>query len=118
MLLGGRTAEELVFEDPTTGAQNDIDRATTIARQMVTEFGMSDELGPLRLGQAQGEGFLGRAFASTPDYSDDVAAQIDAEVHRLVEHAHAVAREIIETNRAVLDRPAAALAHAGTRAAR
>src|ERR1700738_4872293 len=79
MLLGGRSAEELVFEDPTTGAQNDIDRATTIARQMVTEFGMSDELGPLRLGQAQGEVFLGRDFASTPDYSDDVAAQIDAE---------------------------------------
>jgi cell division protease FtsH len=109
MLLGGRSAEELVFEDPTTGAQNDIDRATTIARQMVTEFGMSDELGPLRLGQAQGEVFLGRDFASTPDYSDDVAAQIDAEVHRLVEHAHAVAREIIETNRAVLDRLAAEL---------
>ncbi|HSO95981.1 MAG TPA: ATP-dependent zinc metalloprotease FtsH [Acidimicrobiia bacterium] len=109
MLLGGRSAEELVFEDPTTGAQNDIDRATTIARQMITEFGMSDELGPLRLGQAQGEVFLGRDFASTPDYSDDVAARIDAEVHRLVEHAHDIAREIIQINRAVLDRLAAEL---------
>jgi len=109
MLLGGRSAEELVFEDPTTGAQNDIDKATTIARQMVTEFGMSDELGPLRLGQPRGEVFLGRDFASTPDYSDDVAARIDAEVHRLVEHAHGVAREIIQTNRAVLDRLAAEL---------
>jgi cell division protease FtsH len=109
MLLGGRSAEELVFEDPTTGAQNDIDRATTIARQMVTEFGMSDELGPLRLGQPQGEVFLGRDFATKPDYSDDIAARIDAEVHRLVEHAHTVAREIIGANRAVLDRLAAEL---------
>jgi cell division protease FtsH len=104
MLMGGRTAEELVFADPTTGAQNDIDRATTIARQMVTEFGMSDELGPLRLGQPQGEVFLGRDFAATPDYSDEVASRIDAEVRRLVEGAHAVARQIIEQNRDVLDR--------------
>ena len=74
MLLGGRTAEELIFADPTTGAQNDIDRATTIARQMVTEFGMSDALGPMRFGQPQGEVFLGRDFTSTPDYSDEVAA--------------------------------------------
>ena len=68
MLLGGRTAEELIFSDPTTGAQNDIDRATTIARQMVTEFGMSEALGPLRFGQPQGEVFLGRDFNTTPDY--------------------------------------------------
>ena len=74
MLLGGRTAEELIFADPTTGAQNDIDRATTIARQMVTEFGMSDALGPMRFGHPQGEVFLGRDFTSTPDYSDEVAA--------------------------------------------
>ena len=64
MLLGGRTAEELIFADPTTGAQNDIDRATTIARQMVTEFGMSDALGPMRFGHPQGEVFLGRDFTS------------------------------------------------------
>ena len=82
MLLGGRTAEELIFADPTTGAQNDIDRATTIARQMVTEFGMSDELGPMRFGHPQGEVFLGRDFTSTPDYSEDVA----------VEHRHRSAR--------------------------
>jgi cell division protease FtsH len=104
MLLGGRTAEELVFADPTTGAQNDIDRATTIARQMVTEFGMSSELGPLRFGNPRGEVFLGRDFSSTPDYSDEVAARIDAEVRALVEGAHRVAREILETNREVLDR--------------
>ena len=75
MLLGGRTAEELIFADPTTGAQNDIDRATTIARQMVTEYGMSDSLGPMRFGHPQGEVFLGRDFTSTPDYSDVVAAK-------------------------------------------
>ena len=109
MLLGGRTAEELIFEDPTTGAQNDIDRATTVARQMVTEFGMSDELGPLRFGQANGEVFLGRDFASTPDYSDEVAAQIDNEVRRLIENAHRMAREILVANRDVLDRIAAEL---------
>jgi cell division protease FtsH len=104
MLLGGRTAEELIFADPTTGAQNDIDRATTIARQMVTEFGMSEELGPLRFGQSHGEVFLGRDFSSRPDYSDEIAARIDGEIRRLVEHAHLVAREILEENRETLDR--------------
>jgi cell division protease FtsH len=109
MLLGGRTAEEIIFADPTTGAQNDIDRATTIARQMVTEFGMSEELGPLRFGQSQGEVFLGRDFSSRPDYSDEIAARIDAEVRRLVEHAHRCAREILEANHETLDRLAAEL---------
>jgi cell division protease FtsH len=104
MLLGGRAAEELIFADPTTGAQNDIDRATTIARQMVTEFGMSDELGPLRLGQPHGEVFLGRDLSNRPDYSEEIAARIDAEVRRLIDGAHLVAREILEGNRAVLDR--------------
>ncbi len=104
MLLGGRSAEELVFADPTTGAQNDIDRATTIARQMVTEFGMSEVLGPLRLGQPHGQVFLGRDFTSTPDYSEEIAARIDAEVRVLIEGAHQVAHEILAANRAVLDR--------------
>jgi len=104
MLLGGRAAEELVFGDPTTGAQNDIDRATTIARQMVTEYGMSEDLGPTRFGHANGEVFLGRDFSSRPDYSDELAARIDAEVRGLVERARGVARTILETNRDVLDR--------------
>jgi cell division protease FtsH len=104
MLLGGRAAEELVFGDPTTGAQNDIDRATTIARQMVTEFGMSEALGPLRLGQPHGEVFLGRDFSSTPDYSEEIAARIDGEVRVLVDGAHRVASQILVDNRAVLDR--------------
>ncbi len=109
MLLGGRTAEELIFADPTTGAQNDIDRATTIARQMVTEFGMSDELGPMRFGHPQGEVFLGRDFTSTPDYSEEVAASIDTEVRRLIDAAHAVALEVLTQNRETLDRLAADL---------
>ncbi|MEX0665068.1 MAG: ATP-dependent zinc metalloprotease FtsH [Acidimicrobiia bacterium] len=109
MLMGGRTAEEMIFADPTTGAQNDIDRATTVARQMVTEFGMSEELGPLRFGQPRGEVFLGRDFTTTPDYSESVAAKIDAEVRRLVDDAHRVAREILEANRPVLESLAAEL---------
>ena len=109
MLLGGRTAEELIFSDPTTGAQNDIERATTIARQMVTQFGMSDVLGPLRFGQPRDEVFLGRDLANTPDYSDDVAASIDREVRVLVDTAHTRAREVLTENRAVLDHLASEL---------
>ena len=75
MLLGGRTAEELIFGDPTTGAQNDIERATQIARAMVTEYGMSDALGPQQLGQKHGEVFLGRDFGHQPNYSDEVAGR-------------------------------------------
>src|SRR6516164_5292310 len=101
MLLGGRTAEELIFAEPTTGAQNDIDRATTIARQMVTEYGMSDALGPMRFGHPQGEVFLGRDFTSTPDYSDDVAATIDGEVRALIDSAHAAAEQVLVGNRDV-----------------
>jgi cell division protease FtsH len=103
MLLGGRTAEELIFAEPTTGAQNDIDRATTIARQMVTEYGMSDVLGPMRFGRPQGEVFLGRDLSSTPDYSEEVAGHIDAEVRALIEFAHGAATEVLSQNREVLD---------------
>jgi cell division protease FtsH len=104
MLLGGRTAEELIFADPTTGAQNDIDRATTIARQMVTEYGMSDSLGPMRFGHPQGEVFLGRDFSSTPDYSEEVAASIDGEVRILIDGAHRAATDVLIDNREILDR--------------
>ena len=100
MLLGGRSAEELIFADPTTGAQNDIDRATTIARQMVTEFGMSDALGPMRFGQPQGEVFLGRDFSSTPDYSEEIAARIDDEVRAAASTAPTTSRAaILDENR-------------------
>src|ERR687895_26513 len=109
MLLGGRTAEELIFTDPTTGAQNDIERATKIARSMVTEYGMSDALGPMQFGQHHAEVFLGRDFATQPDYSDEVAAKIDGEVRRLIDGAHATALDILTTYRSVLDQMAEAL---------
>jgi cell division protease FtsH len=103
MLLGGRTAEELIFEDPTTGAQNDIEKASQIARAMVTEYGMSDLLGPQQLGQKQGEVFLGRDYGHQANYSDQVAANIDAEVRRLIDEAHLEASAILGYHRRVLD---------------
>jgi len=109
MLLGGRTAEELIFEDPTTGAQNDIEKCSQIARAMVTEYGMSDVLGPQQLGQKQGEVFLGRDYGHQANYSDEVAARIDAEVRLLIDEAHEEAQAILTAHRDVLDRLAAEL---------
>jgi cell division protease FtsH len=103
MLMGGRVAEEIIAGDVTTGAGNDIERATKIARQMVTEYGMSDSIGPRTLGQKQGEVFLGRDWGSTPDYSDAVAFEIDHEVRELIDEAHDVALDILTVNRAKLD---------------
>ncbi|HEY7283447.1 MAG TPA: ATP-dependent zinc metalloprotease FtsH [Actinomycetota bacterium] len=104
MLLGGRVAEEVVFGDITTGAQNDLERATQIARQMVTEFGMSDLLGPLTLGQKQHEVFLGRDLSAQPDYSPQVAFEIDSEIRRLIDEAHDEALEILTDHRQHLDK--------------
>jgi cell division protease FtsH len=109
MLLGGRTAEELVFGDPTTGAQNDIERASQIARAMVTEFGMTDAIGPQQLGSRTAEPFMGRDFGSAPNYSDEVAARIDDEVGKLIDGAHDTAAEILTKHRRVLDELADAL---------
>ncbi|MCU1373472.1 MAG: rane protease FtsH catalytic subunit, partial [Actinomycetia bacterium] len=109
MLLGGRTAEELVFGDPTTGAQNDIERATAIARAMVTEFGMTDALGPQQLGNRASEPFLGREMGGQRDYSDEVSAVVDGEVRKLIDNAHDEARQILRQHRKVLDRLADAL---------
>ena len=109
MLLGGRVAEEIIVGDITTGAANDIERATKMARQMVTEYGMSDNIGPLTLGQKQHEVFLGRDFATQPDYSDQVAFEIDNEVRALIDRAHDEALEILQERRAKLDEIAAAL---------
>ncbi len=102
MIMGGRVAEEIVFDEPTTGAQNDIQRATVIAKQMVTQFGMSD-LGPLALGQNESQPFLGRDFGHVQDYSDNVASQIDSEVHRFVDEAYQEAKEILTKYRDKLD---------------
>ncbi|MEN8113824.1 MAG: cell division protein FtsH, partial [Actinomycetota bacterium] len=102
--LGGRTAEEIVFGDPSTGASNDIDKATSLARKMVMEYGMSDRLGPLKYGQPQGEVFLGRDYTKGQDLSNEVAAAIDDEVRKLITQAHEEAMQIIMTHRDALDR--------------
>ncbi len=109
MLLGGRTAEEIIFADPTTGAANDIEKATAIARKMVMEYGMSDQLGPMQYGKPNGEVFLGRDYSRQQDYSDEVAANIDNEVRKLITAAHDEAREIIDRHRDAMERMVAAL---------
>jgi cell division protease FtsH len=109
MLLGGRSAEEIIYADPTTGAGNDIEKATAIARQMVMEYGMSDELGPMQYGRKSGEVFLGRDYSRQPDYSDQVAAFIDAEVRKLITAAHEEARTILEYHRDAMERMVEAL---------
>ncbi len=103
-MLGGRAAEELIFHDPTTGASNDIEKATALARAMVTQYGMTERLGAIRYGQEQGEVFLGRDMGHARDYSEEVAAAIDEEVRSLIETAHQEAYEVLVTNRHVLDR--------------
>jgi cell division protease FtsH len=104
MLLGGRTAEELIFEEITTGASNDIERATQIARSMVTEYGMSDRLGPQQLGEKNTEVFLGRDIGRQANYSDEIAKTIDGEIRMFIDTAHATAMDILVTHRDVLER--------------
>jgi cell division protease FtsH len=101
--MGGRTAEELVFHEPTTGASSDIEQATKIAKAMVTEYGMSARLGAVKYGQDQGDPFLGRSAGRQPDYSLEVAHEIDEEVRKLIETAHTEAYEVLNTYRDVLD---------------
>ena len=103
MTLGGRAAEELVFSEVTTGASNDIEKVTATAKQMVMRFGMSEKLGPRVFGHDHGMPFLGREFSSEPDYSDDVAREIDDEIRRVVEEAHQSARDILDEKREQLD---------------
>jgi len=103
-MLGGRAAEELIFHDPTTGASNDIEKATTLARAMVTQYGMTERLGAIRYGQEQGEVFLGRDMGHARDYSEEVAAAIDEEVRSLIETAHQEAYDLLVMNRDILDR--------------
>jgi cell division protease FtsH len=106
MCLGGRTAEEIVFQEPTTGAENDIEKVTRIARAMVTEYGMSDTLGPQQLGQRDGEVFLGRELNHQANYSQEIAAVIDGEVRDLIDEAHDRARAVLSHHRDILDRMA------------
>ena len=103
MMLGGRAAERVIFGDYTGGASNDIQRATEIARKMVTVYGMSDELGTICYGSHHGEVFLGRDFGSSPDYSDATAAKIDAEIKKIVDESYALAMQILTENKEKLD---------------
>jgi cell division protease FtsH len=102
-MMGGRAAEELVFHDPTTGAANDIEKATALARAMVTQYGMTERLGAIRFGENSGEPFLGRDLGHQRNYSEEVAAIVDEEVRRLVDNAHQEAFDILVENRDVLD---------------
>jgi cell division protease FtsH len=104
VLLGGRSAEEIAFAQVSTGAQNDLQRATDIARAMVTEFGMSDELGVVNYAGHKGAAFLDLPFASERgDYAEETARKIDAEVKRILSDAHDVARRELRERREVLD---------------
>ena len=104
MTLGGRAAEELVFDEITTGASNDLEKVTGTAKQMVMRFGMSERLGPRVFGHDRSQPFLGREFSSEPDYSDEIAREIDDEIRRIVEEAHQTARDILTGRRDDLDR--------------
>ena len=104
--LGGRIAEEIIFgeEEVTTGASNDLQQVARVARQMITRYGMSDRLGPVALGRQSGNVFLGRDIASDRDFSDETAASIDEEVRKLVDNAYKRAKDVLVSNRHVLDR--------------
>jgi cell division protease FtsH len=102
MTLGGRAAEEIIFNEITTGASNDLEKVTATAKQMVMRFGMSEKLGPRVFGHNHGQPFLGREFSSEPDYSDEIAREIDDEIRRIVEGAHQVAKDILEERRELL----------------
>jgi len=108
-MLGGRVAEEIVFGEITTGAANDFENATDLARKMVTEFGMSDKLGPLTLGTKHGPVFLGRDLFESQNYSDEIAYEIDKEVRRIIDECHSRARVVLTEHKGALDRIAKAL---------
>jgi cell division protease FtsH len=104
MTLGGRAAEEIIFGEITTGASNDLEKVTATAKQMVMRFGMSEKLGPRVFGHDHGQPFLGREFSAEPDYSDEIAREIDDEIRRIVEGAHVQAKEILTGHRDQLER--------------
>jgi|UniRef100_UPI00404A9A56 cell division protease FtsH len=101
--LGGRAAEELIFHDPSTGASNDIEKATALARAMVTQYGMTEAIGAIKLGADSSAPFMGRDYGHQRDYSENLAAVVDAEIRKLIEKAHHEAYEILEANRTILD---------------
>ena len=103
MTLGGRAAEEIVFGEVTTGASNDLEKVTETAKQMVMRFGMSERLGPRVFGHDRGQPFLGREFSAEPDYSDEIAREIDDEIRRVVEEAHQTAKDVLTEYRERLE---------------
>jgi cell division protease FtsH len=103
MTLGGRAAEEIVFGEVTTGASNDLEKVTETAKQMVMRFGMSERLGPRVFGHDRGQPFLGREFSAEPDYSDEIAREIDDEIRRVVEEAHQTAKDVLSEYRERLE---------------
>lgn len=109
--MGGRVAEEIVFHDPTTGASNDIEKATGTARKMVTEYGMSRAVGSVKLGSGSSEPFVGRDMSGGTgrDYSENIAETVDAETRALLEQAHDEAYQVLNDNRDILDRLAGEL---------
>ena len=104
MTLGGRAAEEIIFSEITTGASNDLEKVTETAKGMVMRFGMSERLGPRVFGHDRSQPFLGREFSAEPDYSDEIAREIDDEIRRIVEEAHQTAKDILVERREQLDR--------------
>ena len=101
--MGGRAAEELIFHDPTTGASNDIEKATNLARAMVTQYGMTQRLGAIKLGISDSQPFLGRDYGHQRDYSESIAAVVDSEIREMIENAHQEAFDILVANRETLD---------------
>ena len=101
--LGGRAAEELIFHDPSTGASNDIEKATALARAMVTQYGMTEAIGAIKLGSDSSAPFMGRDYGHQRDYSENLAAVVDREVRSLIENAHQEAFDILVANRSILD---------------
>ena len=101
--LGGRAAEELIFHDPSTGASNDIEKATALARAMVTQYGMTEAIGAIKLGANSDVPFMGRDFGHQRDYSESIAGVIDREIRTLIENAHQEAFDILVANRKILD---------------
>ena len=104
MMLGGRAAERVTFDEITTGASNDLERVTQTARQMVTRYGMSDKLGPMALGHANQQVFMGRDFGAQPDYSDEIAFQIDKEIRRIVDESYDTAEDLLIRNRSLVEK--------------
>jgi cell division protease FtsH len=98
-VLGGRVAEELIFSEPTTGATEDLERVTKLAKAMVTRFGMSEAIGPRQLQQADSNPFMGMDFGEQRTYSEDVARKIDQEVRRIVDNAYSRSRQILSSNK-------------------